>query len=158
MGTTPVQALKSPDDLHRHETPSALGIAQPGKIVIHRSNLSRTLEAEHELSTPPRQQLGLNGALPTASFCQSRPMAIHNWWDADPDETYWLEIRQEPVGLGDYLRAPKAAGDGNPSLSCELSSYVQPGGRVFLTTPVHISPQISSSWTESAQHATRRGW
>lgn len=58
-------------------------------------------------------------------------MAINNWWDADPDETYWLEIRQEPVGLGEYLRAPKAAGDGNPSWSYSLTSYVQPGDRVF---------------------------
>lgn len=58
-------------------------------------------------------------------------MAIHNWWDADPEEIYWLEIRQEPVGLGEYLRAPKAAGDGNPSWSYELTSYVQPGDRVF---------------------------
>lgn len=58
-------------------------------------------------------------------------MAINNWWDADPDEIYWLEIRQDPVGLGDFLRAPKAAGDGNPSWSYELTSYVQPGDRVF---------------------------
>lgn len=58
-------------------------------------------------------------------------MAINNWWDADPNEIYWMEIRQEPVGLGDYLRAPKAAGDGNSSWSYELVSYVQPGDRVF---------------------------
>ena len=42
-----------------------------------------------------------------------------------------MEIRQEPVGLGEYLRAPKAGGDGNPSWSYELVSYVQPGDRVF---------------------------
>lgn len=58
-------------------------------------------------------------------------MAINNWWDSDPDEAYWMEIRQEPVGLGDYLRAPQAGGDGNPSWSYELTSYVQPGDRVF---------------------------
>ncbi|UNK71732.1 DUF3883 domain-containing protein [Microbacterium sp. H1-D42] len=58
-------------------------------------------------------------------------MAINNWWDSDSSEIYWMEIRQEPVGLGDYLRAPKIAGDGNPSWSYELVSYVQPGDRVF---------------------------
>lgn len=58
-------------------------------------------------------------------------MAINNWWDSDSDEMYWMEIRQEPVGLGEYLRAPQAAGDGNPSWSYELTSYVQPGDRVF---------------------------
>ncbi len=58
-------------------------------------------------------------------------MGINNWWDSDPDEMYWMEIRKEPVGLGEYLRAPQAAFDGNPSWSYELTSYVQPGDRVF---------------------------
>lgn len=58
-------------------------------------------------------------------------MAINNWWDSDSSEIYWMEIRQEPVGLGDHLRAPKLAADGNPSWSYELVSYVQPGDRVF---------------------------
>lgn len=58
-------------------------------------------------------------------------MAINNWWDADPNEIYWMEIRQEPVGLGEYLRAPMMASDGNSSWSYELTSYVQPGDRVF---------------------------
>jgi hypothetical protein len=58
-------------------------------------------------------------------------MGINNWWDSDSDEIYWMEIRQEPVGLGEYLRAPKAAADGNPSWSYELTSFVQPGDRVF---------------------------
>ena len=26
-------------------------------------------------------------------------MGINNWWDFVPDEIYWMEIRQEPVGL-----------------------------------------------------------
>jgi hypothetical protein len=58
-------------------------------------------------------------------------MGINNWWDPDPDEFYWMEMRQDPVGLGEYLRAPQVAGDGNPSWSYELTSYVQPGHRVF---------------------------
>lgn len=58
-------------------------------------------------------------------------MGINNWWDSDPDEIYWMEIRQEPVGVGEYLRAPQVAGDGNPSWSYELTTYVQPGDRVF---------------------------
>lgn len=58
-------------------------------------------------------------------------MAINNWWDSDPDEVYWMEIRQEPLGLGEYLRAPKAGADGNTSWSYELTSYVQPGDKVF---------------------------
>lgn len=58
-------------------------------------------------------------------------MGINNWWDSDPDESYWMEIRQEPLGLGEYLRAPKVAGDGKPSWSYELTTYVQPGDRVF---------------------------
>lgn len=58
-------------------------------------------------------------------------MGINNWWSSDPDEVYWMEIRKEPVGLGEYLRAPKVAGDGNPSWSYELTTYVQPGDRVF---------------------------
>lgn len=58
-------------------------------------------------------------------------MGIHNWWDADRDEMYWMEIRKDPVGLGEYLRAPQAAFDGDPVWSYELTSYVQPGDRVF---------------------------
>lgn len=62
---------------------------------------------------------------------QSRRVAINNWWDGDPDEHFWLEIRQEPIGLGEYLRAPKLAGNGKPSWSYELVTFVQPGDRVF---------------------------
>jgi len=58
-------------------------------------------------------------------------MAINSWWDGDPSESYWLEIRQDPLGLGEYLRAPRAASDGSPSWSYELTSYVRPGDRVF---------------------------
>lgn len=77
-------------------------------------------------------------------------MAIHNWWDADPDEIYWLEIRQEPAGLGDYLRAPKAAGDGNPSWSYELTSYVQPGDRVFHWHKTPTGEPGILGWSEAA--------
>lgn len=66
-----------------------------------------------------------------ATLCQSRRMGINNWWGSDPQEVYWMEIRQEPEGMGKYLRAPQAAGDGRPSWSYELTTYVQPGDRVF---------------------------
>ncbi len=42
-----------------------------------------------------------------------------------------MEIRQEPLGLGEYLRAPKAGANGKPSWSYELTSSVQPGDIVF---------------------------
>lgn len=58
-------------------------------------------------------------------------MAINTWWESDADEIFWMEIRQEPLGLGEYLRAPKVAAGGNPSWSYELVSHVQPGDRVF---------------------------
>ncbi|MDH6236240.1 DUF3883 domain-containing protein [Cryobacterium sp. CG_9.6] len=77
-------------------------------------------------------------------------MAIHNWWDADPEEIYWLEIRQEPVGLGDYLRAPKAAIDGNPSWSYQLTSYVQPGDRVFHWHKTPSGEPGILGWSEAA--------
>lgn len=71
---------------------------------------------------PPREVGGM---------CQALTVAINNWWDSDPNEIYWMEIRQEPVGLGEYLRAPKAGSDGNTSWSYELTSFVQPGDRVL---------------------------
>ncbi|BEH02746.1 hypothetical protein brsh051_20270 [Brooklawnia propionicigenes] len=58
-------------------------------------------------------------------------MAINNWWDSDPEECYWMEIRQEPRGLGEYLRTPVAAAGGKPSWSYELTTYVRPGDRIF---------------------------
>ncbi len=42
-----------------------------------------------------------------------------------------MEIRQDSDGLGEYLRAPKTAGNGSPSWSYELTSLVQPGDRVL---------------------------
>lgn len=77
-------------------------------------------------------------------------MAINNWWDSDPDETYWMEIRQEPVGLGEYLRAPQAGGDGNPSWSYELTSYVQPGDRVFHWHKTPSGEPGILAWSEAA--------
>ncbi len=58
-------------------------------------------------------------------------MAVNSWWDADPSEIYWMEIRHDASGMGEYLRAPRAAGDGNPSWSYELTSFVRPGDRVL---------------------------
>ncbi len=58
-------------------------------------------------------------------------MTISNWWNDDPGEIYWMEIRHDRHGLGEYLRAPQAAADGKPSWSYELVTYVQPGDRVF---------------------------
>jgi hypothetical protein len=42
-----------------------------------------------------------------------------------------MEIREESDGLGEYLRAPKVGGTGKPEWSYALTSYVQPGDRVF---------------------------
>jgi hypothetical protein len=58
-------------------------------------------------------------------------MKINDWWDTDPGEIYWMEIRQDSAGLGEFLRAPKAAGGGNSSWSYDLTAHVQPGDRVF---------------------------
>lgn len=77
-------------------------------------------------------------------------MGINNWWDSDPNEIYWMEIRQEPVGLGEYLRAPQAAGDGNPSWSYELTSYVQPGDRVFHWHKTPSGEPGILGWSEAA--------
>ncbi|WP_052492797.1 protein NO VEIN domain-containing protein [Microbacterium sp. MEJ108Y] len=76
-------------------------------------------------------------------------MVINNWWGADPDEIFWMEIRQEPVGLGEYLRAPKTGGDGNPSWSYELTSYVQPGDRVFHWHKTPSGEQGILGWSEA---------
>lgn len=77
-------------------------------------------------------------------------MAINNWWGSDPNEIYWMEIRQEPVGLGEYLRAPKVAGDGNSSWSYELVSYVQPGDRVFHWHKTTSGEPGILGWSEAA--------
>lgn len=58
-------------------------------------------------------------------------MAINNWWDDNPEEIYWMEIRHEREGLGEYLRAPRSAANGKSSWSYELTTFVQPGDRVF---------------------------
>lgn len=76
-------------------------------------------------------------------------MGINNWWDSDSDEMYWMEIRKEPVGLGEYLRAPKAAFDGNPSWSYELTSYVQPGDRVFHWHKMRSGEPGILGWSEA---------
>jgi hypothetical protein len=58
-------------------------------------------------------------------------MPINNWWEGDPAESYWMEIRTELVGFGDYLLAPQHDGTGGESWSYTLVSYVQPGDRIY---------------------------
>ncbi|WP_173921743.1 protein NO VEIN domain-containing protein [Agromyces sp. Marseille-P2726] len=58
-------------------------------------------------------------------------MVLNNWWANDPAEIYWMEIRSEPEGLGEYLLAPQRDGGGNENWSYSLTSYVQPGDRIL---------------------------
>ena len=85
-------------------------------------------------------------------------MGIHNWWDADPDEMYWMEIRKDPVGLGEYLRAPQAAFDGEPMWSYDLTSYVQPGDRVFHWHQTPSGEPGLLGWSEASGPLTTITW
>ncbi|QEO15816.1 DUF3883 domain-containing protein [Agromyces intestinalis] len=58
-------------------------------------------------------------------------MPINNWWESDPAERYWMEVRTEPIGFGEYLLAPQFDGGGNPKWTYTLVSHVQPGDRIF---------------------------
>jgi hypothetical protein len=58
-------------------------------------------------------------------------MIINNWWDADSDELYSMEVRSVAEGFGEYLLAPQRNGTGGESWSYTLVSYVAPGDRVL---------------------------
>ncbi|MGX5770477.1 protein NO VEIN domain-containing protein [Microbacterium trichothecenolyticum] len=76
-------------------------------------------------------------------------MVINNWWDGDTSEQYWMEIRTEPTGFGQYLLAPQRNAAGREEWSYTLTSFVQPGDRIFHwdNRPRH-SPAIVG-WSEA---------
>lgn len=57
-------------------------------------------------------------------------MAINEWWAADPDQRFWMEITDRE-DLGADLFAPTANGSGQPYWGYELITYVQPGDIVL---------------------------
>lgn len=72
-------------------------------------------------------------------------MAINNWWQDDASEIYWMEIRTDEDGLGEYLISPKRDDAGKESWSYTLTSFVQPGDRVL-------------HWHRHASEAALTGW
>jgi len=76
-------------------------------------------------------------------------MGINNWWAADPAEGYWMEIRDDPTGLGEYLRAPQAGGTGKPQWSYDLTTYVQPGDRVLHWSKTSAGGPSIVGWSEA---------
>lgn len=77
-------------------------------------------------------------------------MIINNWWDADPDERYWMEVRSAAAGFGEYLLAPQRNGTGGESWSYTLVSYVAPGDRVFHWDKRPGSRPALVGWSEAA--------
>lgn len=75
-------------------------------------------------------------------------MAIHNWWADDPAEIYWMEITGRD-DLGVNLKAPKADITGNESWSYVLTSYVQPGDRIFHWHKSRLSEPAIVAWSEA---------
>ncbi|MFI2486882.1 protein NO VEIN domain-containing protein [Promicromonospora kroppenstedtii] len=53
-------------------------------------------------------------------------MPINEWWAADPDQRFWMEITDR-ADLGADLFAPTTDGSGKPYWGYELITYVQPG-------------------------------
>lgn len=77
-------------------------------------------------------------------------MIINNWWDADADERYWMEVRSAVAGFGEYLLAPQRNGTGGESWSYTLVSFVAPGDRVLHwdKRPGHRPALVG--WSEAA--------
>jgi hypothetical protein len=57
-------------------------------------------------------------------------MAINEWWAADPDQRFWMEITDRD-DLGADLFAPTMDGGGRPYWGYELITYVQAGDIVL---------------------------
>jgi hypothetical protein len=57
-------------------------------------------------------------------------MAINEWWAADPDQRFWMEITDRD-DLGADLLAPTTDGGGRPYWGYELLTYVQAGDIVL---------------------------
>jgi hypothetical protein len=59
-----------------------------------------------------------------------RDVAINDWWAADPDQRFWMEITDRS-DLGADLFAPTANDKGRPYWGYELTTYVQAGDIVL---------------------------
>jgi hypothetical protein len=59
-----------------------------------------------------------------------RDVAINEWWAADPDQRFWMEITDR-ADLGADLFAPTTDGSGRPYWGYELITYVQAGDIVL---------------------------
>lgn len=59
-----------------------------------------------------------------------RDVAISEWWAADPDQRFWMEITERD-DLGADLFAPTANDKGRPYWGYELITYVQAGDIVL---------------------------
>lgn len=82
-------------------------------------------------------------------------MAINNWWDDDPRESFWVEIKKDPEGLGEYLRAPKSAAGGRSHWTYDLTSYVEPGDRIFHWYKIKQASPASSAGQPLSDHWTQ---
>lgn len=77
-------------------------------------------------------------------------MIINNWWNADADERYWMEVRSAAEGFGEYLLAPQRNGTGGESWSYTLVSYVAPGDIVLHWDKRPGSRPALVGWSEAA--------
>lgn len=76
-------------------------------------------------------------------------MAIHNWWEGDPAEHYWMEITNRS-DLGVDLKAPQTDPGGRESWSYTLVTYVRPGDRVLHWHASLVGEPAIVGWSEAA--------
>jgi extracellular elastinolytic metalloproteinase len=80
-------------------------------------------------------------------------MVVSNpWWISDPEQRYWMEIRQPYEGMGTDLRCPAG-----PKWSNELVSYIQPGDRIlhWKTGETDLQPAMVG-WSEATGPAAQK--
>jgi hypothetical protein len=86
-----------------------------------------------------------------------RDVAISEWWAADPDQRFWMEITDRE-DLGADLFAPTRDGSGRPYWGYELLTYVQAGDIISIGTrrsPVIVGwSQATGTYADGSVHAS----
>lgn len=81
-------------------------------------------------------------------LCEALSMPIHNWWDGDATECYWMEITGRK-DLGADLKAPQTDPSGRENWSYNLMTYVRPGDRVLHWHTSLLGEPAIVGWSEA---------